>query len=129
MTSFLQLVSSLREQMSATLSRSDVLRPLAWLIAILVAGTVVTAVAPGAPVDLSTWFFFLLAGSVVLYGLGYLYCLFMDRDALRSENYSLHKMAIEQHMLGDSVSGLFEADKVSPSSSEAAAIKQIEGGT
>ena len=72
MTGFLQLVASLREQMSATLSRSDVLRPLAWLIAILVAGTVVMAVVPGTPVDLSRWFFFLLAGSVALYGIGYL---------------------------------------------------------
>jgi len=35
MTGFMQVVSMLREQMHATLSRSDILRPLSWLIALL----------------------------------------------------------------------------------------------
>jgi hypothetical protein len=107
MPDFLQLVSQLREQMHATLSRSDILRPIAWLIGILTTTTVLLVVAQ-AP----EWLLFLIAGLLVamiaLYGFAYLFCLVSDRDALRSENYSLQKMAIEHNLIGDSTTGLFE---------------------
>ena len=41
----------------------------------------------------------------------YIYCLFHDREALRSETYSIQKLAIEKGFLGDSVTGMFEVDE------------------
>lgn len=109
MADFLQLVSMLREQMNATLSRSDVLKPLAWLIGILSALTVFLAVAK-APEWLLIWTAVPLLCAVALYGAAYVFCLLKDRDALRSEKYTLHKMAIEHGIYGDSKIGLIEPD-------------------
>jgi hypothetical protein len=127
MTNFLQLVSSLREQMSATLSRSDALKPLAWLIGILATSTVLMLYVK-APEWMLAIMAFLLVASIFLYGFAYTFCLFKDRDALRSERYSLHKMAIEHGLLGDSSTGLFDptTESQEPRLTPAAATKQIE---
>ena len=107
MTDFMQIVSSLREQMNATLSRSDVLRPLAWLVALL--GTIcISALWMKAPVGILTIFVLFLGLAVVLYIFAYGFCLFADRDALRSERYSLHKMALEHGFYGDNRMGLVD---------------------
>jgi hypothetical protein len=37
------------------------------------------------------------------------FCLVRDRDALRSETYSLHKIAIEHGLTGDSITGVITA--------------------
>jgi len=113
MADFLQLVSMLREQMNATLSRSDVLKPLAWLIGILAALTAVLAAAK-APEWLLVWAAGSLVCTIVLYGAAYTFCLLKDRDALRSERYTLHKMAIEHGVYGDSRIGLIEPDPNTP---------------
>jgi hypothetical protein len=36
----------------------------------------------------------------------YIYCLFNDREALRSETYSIQKLAIERGFVGDSATGI-----------------------
>ena len=89
MADFLQLISTLREQMNATLSRSDVLRPLAWLIGILTTAIILMVVAKG-PEWLLILMSVLLVFSIGIYFFAYVFCLFRDRDALRSEKYSLH---------------------------------------
>jgi hypothetical protein len=108
MTGFLQLAASLREQMTANLSRSDVLKPLAWLIGLLLTGLVLAITAKAAG-----WVVAGLMGAVgagvVLYMGAYVFCLFSDRDALRSERYTLQKMAIEHGLYGDSRIGLQDA--------------------
>ena len=40
------------------------------------------------------------------YFVAFSYCLVKDRDALRSETYSLHKIAIEHGLVGDSITGV-----------------------
>ncbi len=125
MADFLQLASLLREQMNATLSRSDVLKPLAWLIAMLVGATVLALFAK-AP----DWAVIALLATLIvivaLYACAYGFCLFVDRDSLRSEKYVLHKMAIEHKLIGDSSSGLFEPNEaVRPAATEGRATKQI----
>jgi hypothetical protein len=125
-TDFLQLVSTLREQMNATLSRSDVLKPLAWLVGILATMTVLALFAK-APTWILMFFVLFLGLSILLYGIAYIVCLLYDRDALRSEKYSLHKLAIEHGFFGDNVSGTFEdapgaTARLEPSTS----TKQIE---
>jgi len=93
--------------MNATLSRSDVLKPLAWLIGIL--GTMLAlSLAAKGPDWLVLCEIVLLSAIVSLYGGAYIFCLVYDRDALRSEKYSLHKMAIEHGYYGDNRTGLQE---------------------
>jgi hypothetical protein len=111
MTQFIQMLSALKEQMNATLSRSDVLKPLAWLTGILVTGTIAGSIG-----KTPEWLILVLAVfsglAVCLYFGAYIYCLVNDRDSLRSETYSLHKMAIEHGIYGDSKIGLIAPDQV-----------------
>src|SRR5262245_53280420 len=51
----LRLVSVLREQMHATLSRSDALKPLAWLIVIIMTTAVASQLLIGAGRFLPAW--------------------------------------------------------------------------
>jgi hypothetical protein len=91
------------------------LKPLAWLV-----GLLLTALIISFPADAPTWVTAcLLVGiglSVFLYMASYVFCLFHDRDALRSERYSLHKMAIEAGIYGDSRTGLIEVtpERITP---------------
>ena len=91
--------------MHATLSRSDALRPLAWLIAILTTTATLLAYV-SAPQWLLIVTACLLIAAITLYFIAFGFCLIKDRDALRSENYSLHKMAIEHGLIGDSITGV-----------------------
>ncbi len=47
----------------------------------------------------------------LLYICSYAFCLFSNPDALRSEKYTLHKMAIEHGLYGDNVTGVIDADQ------------------
>jgi hypothetical protein len=111
MTEFLQIVAALREQMHATLSRSDVLRALVWPMGILMTFTLGLVVVH-APIWLLATFGTLAAMSTILYGASYIFCLLNDRDSLRSETYSLNKMAIEHGIYGDSRIGIVEAPTI-----------------
>jgi hypothetical protein len=44
---FQQLISSLREQLTANISRSDILRPLAWLIGLMITGILISEAEHG----------------------------------------------------------------------------------
>lgn len=126
MTNFMSLASLLREQMQSTLSRSDILKPFAWLIAII-AGTISLAFFSKPSEWVLVALVVCLVGAMLLYGFAAIYCLFRDRDALRSERYSLQKFALEHKLLGDSNSGLFDAEEVVPGKiADQAANKQIE---
>lgn len=107
---FVQLLTSLREQMQASLSRTDVLRPMTWLVGILLLGTLL-AFSAGLPQIVSHSIAVMLGISVALYIAAYLFCLFTDKDALRSERYSLNKMAIERGLFGDNVTGLLREEE------------------
>jgi len=49
---------------------------------------------------------------VIVYIGAYVFCLFKDREALRSETYSIQKLAIEKGYVGDSTAGLFKAEEL-----------------
>ena len=100
--------------MSATLTRSDALRALIWPMGILLAATVGLTSA-GAPQWMLVVFAALFVVSVVLYFIVYIYFAVHDRDALRSETCTLHKMAIEHGIYGDSRTGLIDATPNEPS--------------
>lgn len=109
MSDFLQLVATLREQMNAELTRTDALRPLVWPIAGLLLALSVS-VASRADKWLLIVLVVALGLSLSAYIIGYAYFALKDPDSLRSEKYKLHKLAIEQGLLGDSLTGLRKVD-------------------
>lgn len=95
---------SVMQQALASGSRSTVLKPLGWLIALTLAGSI-------AAFGLAStgWFANVLGAlcvmSIVLYILAYIYFALTDKDALRSEKYSIQKMAIQKGFIGDDQTG------------------------
>lgn len=110
MSNFLQFAASLREQMHATLSRSDVLKALVWPTGLLMS-SLVALVFGNAPTWMLVIFVILLVLDLLLYGSAYVFCLFNDRDSLRSEKYSLHKLAIERGIFGDDKNGIIDIEE------------------
>jgi hypothetical protein len=96
--------------MSATLTRSDILRPLAALLGLLMA-FVLLLLAMKAPDWLVMGAGISIFLCVLLYISAYLYCLRSNPDSLRSEKYSLQKLAIEKRLVGDDISGLIPLDE------------------
>jgi len=118
MPDFMRLVATLREQMQADLSRSDVLRVLIWPILILTVALIAAAQADApnwALIGIGT----MAAAFLVLYAVAFIFLLIYDRDALRSEKYSLHKMAIEHGLIGDDKVGLIDTRDVRPTKQQA----------
>jgi hypothetical protein len=97
MPDFLNFVSMMREQMNATLLRSDVLRALIWPLGILMLATL-GLVHAGAPHWLLVVFSVLFVLCALLYGASYVFCLINDRDSLRSEKYSLTQDKVAPHL-------------------------------
>lgn len=117
MAMFGQILTAMREQMNATLSRSDVLKPLAWLVGLLLFASVAMVFAK-AETLIQYGCLGVTAFTVFLYAGAYLFCLKHDRDALRSEKYSINKMAIEHGLIGDSSAGLMQVDEMASSTKE-----------
>lgn len=103
----MSIIRALLSHSDASGSRSTILKPLTWLLGIILA-TLLAAFRFSAP----AWFCYLLAGiailAVLLFFFAYVFCLFKDRDALRSESFSLRKMEIEKGLYGDSDMGLIQ---------------------
>lgn len=109
---FIRFLSTLREHMSAELTRSDVLRALIWPNAGLILA-LSGAMATHQPDWVLRIIFIMLSIFMTLYGVAYIYFAFADPDALRSEKYKLQKMAIEQGLYGDSSIGLHKITEMS----------------
>src|SRR5260370_28984511 len=105
------LVTDLLQQATAQGSRSTVLRPLGWLLTI--SGAIAIA---SIEFKADTWvliiFVTICALTAALYLGAYIYCLIVDRDALRSETYSIQKLAIQKGSIGDSATGLLEGSRL-----------------
>ena len=105
------MVATLREQMQAELTRTDALRPMIWPIAGLL-----TALTVGMTVGAPKWLLISLAGALgimlLAYVVSYVFFAIKAPDALRSEKYMLHKMAIEHGLLGDSQTGLRKPEEI-----------------
>lgn len=90
-------------------ARSSALHSLQWMLGILLSALPVTIWA-GAP----PWLLIAIsaaAGLVLfLFVFAYVYFLFRQPDALRSEQFSLSKLAIEKGLVGDNVAGLVQYD-------------------
>ncbi len=103
----LHLLRAFLSQANSYGSRSTALGTIQWLMAILLGGLIALFSAKAA-----TWSVGLvgamLALAFVLYLYAYLFFMFKDPDALRSERYSLRRMEIEKGLIGDNVSGLLD---------------------
>ena len=85
--------------------KSTILKPLSWLISILIGGLGLSFYLK-APTWTSILFASIICIIVLLFIFSYVFCLFTDKDALRSEKFSIQKMAIEKGLLGDNISGI-----------------------
>ncbi|MGO9145539.1 MAG: hypothetical protein ACLQDF_04150 [Desulfomonilia bacterium] len=98
------------EQASAKGSRSTILRPIGWMMPICVASTL-SSIYLNSPIWLICMFAIFCGLTMVLYLGSYIFCLLTDKDALRSETYSIQKMAIEKGFVGDSLVGKIGAEQ------------------
>lgn len=92
-------------------SRSTALKPLGWLVAML-ASTTLAAFYWTTPRWIGTIFAIFTIITVITYLGSYLYFLIKDPDALRSERYSLQKLAIEKGLYGDNLIGRITLDDI-----------------
>ena len=87
-------------------SRSTALRPVHWMT-----GIVFLTLVSGFHVGFPAWLLITVCVAamvcVAVFVYSYLFLLRKNPDALRSETYSLHKIAIEKGMIGDSIQGAF----------------------
>lgn len=114
MNSFGQIISVLQTSLAGNASRTDGLRPLAWIV-----GMIITSLVATQFTDKADWLTVLLGvvlvSYLVIYAFSYLYCLIKSPDLLRSETYNIQKQAIDRGWIGDSSAGLFKAVDVTNS--------------
>ena len=99
------MIKALLEQASTKGTKSTVLKPLGWMMLITV-GSTLSSFFYKTPEWISYIFFGFTVFTMSLYLIAYIYCLIKDRDSLRSETYSIQKLAIEKGFIGDNLSGI-----------------------
>lgn len=118
------IIRAFMQQASAQGARSTALNPLLWSLGSLLSALMVSVHLRGDLWLVATTAAMVGANLLVLL-FSYLYLLTRDRDALRSERFTLSKMAIEKSLTGDTLSGfrMLELDD------EAASAPTSQGGT
>jgi hypothetical protein len=104
------LISLLKEQIRADVSRSDALKPLLYPLGFITV-LILAAIAGRAPQWIVGVLIVALLVAVAFYFGAYRHFMLNNPDALRSERFILQKMAIEQKLIGDSSTGLFNPDE------------------
>jgi len=104
-----QFMNSLLNHASVDGSKSTVLKPLGWSLALIL-----PTILASSYLKVDNWITIMFAIAfcciLSLYLFAYIYFMKTDSDALRSEKYSLKKMEIQKTMIGDSDTGLYEVD-------------------
>ncbi|MBY7853068.1 hypothetical protein KW429_05075 [Vibrio fluvialis] len=110
----LNMFNALAQKSSSSGSRSNTLKPLSWLLGILISGIVSILYFPNkiVPLWILICFMCFIAIAFILFCGAYVYFMVKDPDALRSEKFNIEKMAIQHGMLGDSNSGILEEREV-----------------
>jgi len=107
----LAIFKAIFHQATAYGTRSTVLNPLGWLTATLLPATIGSFYF-----KTPTWLGIILAIlsflSVLLYFFSYVYFMFKDSDALRSEKFSLQKLLIEKGFFGDDIKGVIKKEEL-----------------
>lgn len=102
-----EIVRALLQQATTSGARSTALQPLCWLAAILMSG-VIGASYYNVPIWLLIALAVFLGACIILFLTSYAYFAIKNPDALRSERFTLSKMAIEKNLIGDNTVGLME---------------------
>lgn len=106
----IELLSSFLQRATASGAKSTVLTELKWF-----AGIAFAALLLAAQMSTPSWILIgisAVAGLVSLLFLSaYIYFAIRSPDSLRSERFTLSKMAIERSIKGDNLSGLIDPDK------------------
>ena len=106
------LFRSILQQATSHGARSTALNPLAWALAIVLSSLAFISRVTALP----AWVLILLGSCagvlVVAFLIAYFILLFKDPDALRSERFTLSKMALEKSVTGDSLVGFSNAELV-----------------
>jgi hypothetical protein len=103
----IELIRSLFQQASAQGSRSTALNPLGWAFATVLSALIGAKVAD-APQSIITLLSVFASLILAVFLFAYIYFMFKQPDALRSEKFTLSKMAIEKSVIGDSLKGFKE---------------------
>lgn len=107
----MNFIKSLLSHSDASGSRSTILKPLTWLLSILLVSMITLL-----KMKLPNWFSYIIAGMIIITFVvllfAFVYCLLYDRDALRSEKFGIRKMEIEKGFFGDSDSGIIERSSI-----------------
>lgn len=117
----------MQSQSKETASRSDALKPLVWPFGISLTACIGLTATHAAVWTIGIAGVFACAFALLYIG-AYLFFLFSNPDALRSESYTLQKMALERGLVGDSDSGFrrITPDIVALPSSEPSTVTQNE---
>lgn len=106
---------------NASGARSTALHALQWVIGLFLSALALLVFGGAQPWLLISVGLALLVVLAVFLG-AYLYLLLRNPDALRSEHFSLSKMAIEKGLVGDNVQGLIDPMTVDAASNRQLAI-------
>ena len=92
-------------------TKSTVLRPLSWLVGLLLTATIFAS-----RFGMDKWLVVMLAVldclAIILYFAAYIFFGHKDPDLLRSEKFTIQKMAIQHGLIGDDISGMFKIPKL-----------------
>lgn len=102
----IEIIRQLFQQSDASGAKSTILKPITWFISLLVAG-LMCALYFKANNLIIVFFIILISFACAIFFFAFIFCLFKNPDALRSETYSIQKMAIEKGIFGDTNSGTF----------------------
>lgn len=104
------MFKELLERSDSSGSKSTILKPLAWFLSVFIGGMVLL-IRVNAPSWTIIFFSIIIGLGISIFCFAFIYCLFKDRDALRSEKYSIQKMAIEKGVYGDNIVGLIHSNE------------------
>lgn len=99
------LIKELLQKSDVSGSRSTILKPLTWLISSIFGG-IILLLKIDSPNWIIVMFLIVIGVALIIFFFTYLFCLFTDKDAIRSEKYSIQKMAIEKGVYGDNTVGV-----------------------
>lgn len=103
----MNLIRELLSRSTADGSRTNALNHLQWMIAAFLAA-LLAAGHYNLPMQLIWLFAFILLVLVVCYLGSHFFFMVKNPDALRSEKFTIQKMAIERGLVGDSLFGMHE---------------------
>lgn len=105
-----EILQAILEHGTAKGARSTILNPLNWVLGICLPITIYTAInVPESWLNYPFGIFSMIV--MLLYIATYIYCLFTDKDALRSEKFVIQKLAITKSFVGDDMVGVIDDSK------------------